>query len=145
MVFSVTEKDVDFALVNRLGSLHRNSMDRLTDRLNITLVVDWAVKPQHKNNTPKTKQNKTKTRSFYLIKQRIYDAYSQTWYADINNSNRLITYARYKHEFVCEKKKKKKNLRFYYRKEIQSKKISNDQELIQSDPTSCPQNQKGNN
>ena len=30
-------------------------------------------------------------------------------------------------------------------KEIQSKKISNDQELIQSDPTSCPQNQKGNN
>ena len=25
------------------------------------------------------------------------------------------------------------------------KKISNDQELIQSDPTSCPQNQKGNN
>ena len=29
--------------------------------------------------------------------------------------------------------------------EIQSKKISNDQELIQSDPTSCPQNQKENN
>ena len=27
----------------------------------------------------------------------------------------------------------------------QSTKISNDQELIQSDPTSCPQNQKGNN
>ena len=27
----------------------------------------------------------------------------------------------------------------------QSKRISNDQELIQSDPTSCPQNQKGNN
>ena len=26
-----------------------------------------------------------------------------------------------------------------------SKKISNDQELTQSDPTSCPQNQKGNN
>ena len=26
-----------------------------------------------------------------------------------------------------------------------SKNISNDQELIQSDPTSCPQNQKGNN
>ena len=29
--------------------------------------------------------------------------------------------------------------------EKQSKKISNDQELIQSDPISCPQNQKGNN
>ena len=27
----------------------------------------------------------------------------------------------------------------------QNKKISNDQELIQSDPISCPQNQKGNN
>ena len=26
-----------------------------------------------------------------------------------------------------------------------SKKINNDQELIQSDPISCPQNQKGNN
>ena len=28
---------------------------------------------------------------------------------------------------------------------IESKKISNDQELIQSDRISCPQNQKGNN
>ena len=28
---------------------------------------------------------------------------------------------------------------------VLSKKISNDQELIQSDPISCPQNQKGNN
>ena len=28
---------------------------------------------------------------------------------------------------------------------LQSKKIGNDQELIQSDPISCPQNQKGNN
>ena len=28
---------------------------------------------------------------------------------------------------------------------LQSKKISNNQELIQSDPISCPQNQKGNN
>ena len=28
---------------------------------------------------------------------------------------------------------------------IKSKKISNDQELIQSNPTSCPINQKGNN
>ena len=31
------------------------------------------------------------------------------------------------------------------RKHLDSKKISNDQELIQSDPISCPQNQKGNN
>ena len=29
--------------------------------------------------------------------------------------------------------------------ELQSKKISNDQELIQADLTSCPQNEKGNN
>ena len=36
------------------------------------------------------------------IKQRIYDSYSQSWYAEINNSNRLITYARYKHEFAFE-------------------------------------------
>ena len=60
MVVASYRKDVDFVLVNRLGSLHRNSMDRLTDRLNITLVVDSVVKPQHKNNTPKTKQQKKK-------------------------------------------------------------------------------------
>ena len=30
-------------------------------------------------------------------------------------------------------------------RKLQSKMISNDQELIQSDPTSCPENQKGNN
>ena len=58
MIVASYRKDVDFVLVNRLGSLHRNSVDRLTDRLNITLVVGWAVKPQHKNDTPKTKQNK---------------------------------------------------------------------------------------
>ena len=28
---------------------------------------------------------------------------------------------------------------------LRNKKVSNDQELIQSDPTSCPENQKGNN
>ena len=33
----------------------------------------------------------------------------------------------------------------YERGFIKSKKICNDQELIQSDPISCPQNQKGNN
>ena len=32
-----------------------------------------------------------------------------------------------------------------YDPRVHSKKISNDQELIQSDPTSCYQNQKGNN
>ena len=36
-------------------------------------------------------------------------------------------------------------LYFCMLKYVQSKKISNDQELIQSDPTPCPQNQKGNN
>ena len=40
---------------------------------------------------------------------------------------------------------KKTHLEFIMRYLFQSKKISNDQELIQSDPISCPQNQKGNN
>ena len=31
-----------------LGSLPRNSVVRLTDRLNMTIVVDWDVKPQIK-------------------------------------------------------------------------------------------------
>ena len=38
-----------------------------------------------------------------LIKQRLFDFYFQSWYSDINNSNRLLTYARFKHEFTCEK------------------------------------------
>ena len=36
-------------------------------------------------------------------------------------------------------------LRLLQLAKLQSKKISNDQELTQSDPISCPQNQKGNN
>ena len=58
MVVASYRKDVDFVLVNRLESLHRNSVARLTDRLNITLVADWAVKAQHKNNTPKKEKKK---------------------------------------------------------------------------------------
>ena len=45
------------------------------------------------------------------IQQRIYDSYPQSWYAEINNSNRLITYARYNYrssfenylDFITEK------------------------------------------
>ena len=44
----------------------------------------------------------------------------------------------YKAKELVAQRKSKQNAR-------KSKKISNDQELIQSDPTSCPQNQKGNN
>ena len=39
---------------------------------------------------------------FKLIKMKILDIYKQTWYSSINNSNRLLTYARFKHEFDCE-------------------------------------------
>lgn len=39
---------------------------------------------------------------FSLIKQRIMDMYYQSWYSDINNSNGLITYCRYKHDFAFE-------------------------------------------
>ena len=37
-----------------------------------------------------------------LIKQRIFDIYHQSWYADINNSNRFETYSRFKHTFQVE-------------------------------------------
>ena len=40
--------------------------------------------------------------SFDLIKQRILDNYRQNWYSNINNSNRLLMYAHYKHEFTFE-------------------------------------------
>ena len=36
-----------------------------------------------------------------LTKQRLFDVYYQTWYSDINNTNRLHTYARFEHEFLC--------------------------------------------
>ena len=67
MVVASYRKDVDFVLVHCLGSLHRNSVDRLTNWLSITLVVDWAVKPQHKNNTPKTKQHKKKKQDNFHV------------------------------------------------------------------------------
>ena len=37
-----------------------------------------------------------------IIKQRIFDNYYQSWYAVINNSNRLIMYSIYKHDFSQE-------------------------------------------
>ena len=40
---------------------------------------------------------------FTLIKQRLIDMYQQTWYASINNSNRIETYARFRREFCYEK------------------------------------------
>lgn len=39
---------------------------------------------------------------FSLIKQRILDCYKQSWYANINNSNRLLMYSRFKHDFAFE-------------------------------------------
>ena len=38
-----------------------------------------------------------------LIKQRLFDSYYQSWYLNINNSNRLHSYAGFKHEFKFEK------------------------------------------
>ena len=37
---------------------------------------------------------------FNLIKQRILDIYKQSWYASVNNSNRLLMYSRYKHDLI---------------------------------------------
>ena len=42
--------DVHLVLVNRLGRLPRNSVVRFTDRRDMTIVVDWDVKPQIKQN-----------------------------------------------------------------------------------------------
>ena len=39
---------------------------------------------------------------FSLIKQRILDLYKQSWYANINNSNRLVMYTNFKHNFEFE-------------------------------------------
>ena len=49
-VVSYWQKDVHLVLVNCLGSLPRNSVVRLIDHLNMTIVVDWDIKPQIKSN-----------------------------------------------------------------------------------------------
>ena len=38
-----------------------------------------------------------------LINQRIFDQYYQSWYSNINNSQRLSSYCRYKQTFQIEK------------------------------------------
>ena len=40
---------------------------------------------------------------FQSIRQRIIDVYQQSWYAEINNSNRLQSYSIFKHNFELEK------------------------------------------
>ena len=45
-VVSYWRKDVHQVLVKRLGGLPRNSVVRLTDRLDMIIDVDWDVKPQ---------------------------------------------------------------------------------------------------
>ena len=45
----------------------------------------------------------TESISFSLIKQRILDNFRQSWYAEINNSSRLSTHSRIKHDFNQEK------------------------------------------
>ena len=37
-----------------------------------------------------------------INKQRIFDQYHQSWYSDINNSQNLISYSRFKHNFELE-------------------------------------------
>ena len=47
-VVSYWWKDVHLVLVDRVGSLPRNSVVRLSDRLDMTIVIDWDVKQQIK-------------------------------------------------------------------------------------------------
>ena len=52
-------------------------------------------------------------------------------------------------QIICPLNEHSQNKQKFYKifkiRVLKSKKISNYQELIQSDPISCPQNQKGNN
>ena len=55
--------------------------------------MSYVWNNQLNNNTPNVK----------LIIQRILDIYKQSWYTNINNSNKLDYYSKYKHSFVHEK------------------------------------------
>ena len=58
-VVSYRRNYVHLVLVKRLGSLPRTSVVRITGRLNITIVVDWDVKPQ-------INRNQRNTASFFI-------------------------------------------------------------------------------
>ena len=75
-------------------------------------------------NTP-TLEKKSEEEIVHFVDQYL------TCSADNKETANLVNLQTHKHSRTCRKKG--------------SKKISNDQELIQSDPISCPQNQKGNN
>ena len=47
-------KDVHLMLVNRLGRLPRNSVVRLSDRHDMSIVVEWDVKPYIKQTNKQT-------------------------------------------------------------------------------------------
>ena len=63
--------------------------------------------------------------------------YCNTWDLKINASKTKV--------MIFEKGRHTSDDFYLNNIKLESKKISNDQELIQSDPISCPQNQKGNN
>ena len=53
--------------------------------------TDLWVNQEHNNNL-----------SLDVIKERILDQYKQSWYSAINNSQRLLSYCRFKHNFNLE-------------------------------------------
>ena len=64
----------------------------------------------------------------------------------LKTANRKFMTIQYKVQWLCKIFEQFGAQQLYNtRIQIESKRISNDQELIQSDPIYCPQNQKGNN
>ena len=61
------------------------------------------------------------------------------------NRNACVRFHSYIAKYIKSEMRKESVNDVQIGEDLKSKKISNDQELIQSDPTSCPQNQKGNN
>ena len=62
-VVSYCQKDVHLVLVNCLGSLPRNSVVKLTDLLDMTIVADWDIKPQNKQSNHKINYQSTSLHS----------------------------------------------------------------------------------
>ena len=66
------ENVMHLVLVNLSGSLYRNSVVRLTDRLDMTIVVAWDVKSQ-------IKPNKHTELLFLSLEYCIYSHLLSTW------------------------------------------------------------------
>ena len=92
--------------------------------------------------------NATNIQTIHSASQSYYNSFLSSVIRDWNDLSEEVRNSAIISTFKCKLNSNIKSPPKYYFRGTrigQNKKIINDQELIQSDPTSCPQNRKGNN